>query len=39
VEKQAYKDWATRAFVESIHDGSVESLQASLRANGLLSEN
>ena len=39
VEKQAYKDWATRAFVESIHDGSVESLQDSLRASGLLSEN
>ena len=36
VEKQAYMDWATRVFVETIHDGSVESLQNSLKASGLI---
>lgn len=38
VEKQAYIDWATRVFVETIHDGNIASLQHSLKAAGFLPE-
>ena len=38
VEKQSYVDWTTRMFVETIHGGSIASLQHSLKATGLLPE-